>query len=151
MIDQSVELHSHERAPLISVLQDINIEFGYMPADGTEVCKHETEGAPGRVYHVATFYTAFSLTPRGEHTIKVCMGTACHVRGAPRVLDALEQRLEIKAGDTTGDLKFTLETVNCLGACAMGPVLLVDGEYRTVSPGEVNHLIDSLLEAAGCG
>ncbi len=74
------------------------------------------------------------------------MGTACHVRGAPRVLDALQERLELKAGETSEDLRFTLETVNCLGACAMGPVLMVNGEYKTVSPAEVNSLIDSLCK-----
>ena len=145
-IDRSVDQHSHERGPLVTVLQDINIAFGYIPPESLKYIAGALRVPLAEVYHVATFYTAFSLVPRGEHVIKLCMGTACHVRGAPRVLDALEARLEIKAGGTTPDLKFTLETVNCLGACAMGPVMLVDGEYRTVAPSDVNKLIDSLTE-----
>ena len=143
--DRSLDAHRHERAPLISVLQDINGEFNYLPPDLLRYVSAQLEMPLSRVYHVATFYTAFSLTPRGEHIIKVCMGTACHVRGATRVLDAFENRLEIRAGQTTKDMKFTLETVNCLGACAMGPVIVVDGEYVTVSPAKVNRLVD--LEA----
>ena len=146
VIDKAVELHSHERGPLVTVLQDINIEFGYIPPPALKYVSMKLSVPLADVYHVATFYTAFSLTPRGEHTIKVCMGTACHVRGASRVLNALEERMELKAGGTTNDLKFTLETVNCLGACAMGTVMLVDGEYRTIAVSEVNNLIDSLLE-----
>jgi NADH-quinone oxidoreductase subunit E len=79
---------------------------------------------------VATFYKAFSLTPRGKHIVSVCLGTACHVRGAPRVLDALERNLQVKPGTTGEDGKFTLETVNCVGACALGPIVVVDGEYN---------------------
>ena len=146
VIDKSVDLHSHERGPLVTVLQDIYIEFGYIPPPSLKYVSMKLSVPLADVYHVATFYTAFSLTPRGEHTIKVCMGTACHVRGASRVLNALEERLELKAGGTTNDLKFTLETVNCLGACAMGPVMLVDGEYKTIALAGVNNLIDSLLE-----
>jgi len=144
VIDKSVELHSHERGPLVTVLQDINTELGYIPPESLKYVSRKLEIPLADVYHVATFYTAFSLTPRGENIIKVCMGTACHVRGAPRVLDALQERLGLQAGGTTEDLKFTLETVNCLGACAMGPVMMVNGEYKTVAPAQVNGLIDSL-------
>jgi len=128
-INQALELHKHERAPLISVLQDINIEFRYLAPEGLKYISQKLQIPLSRVYHVATFYTAFSLTPRGEHIIKVCMGTSCHIRGAPRLLDALEDRLEIKAGETTEDLKFTIETVNCLGACALSPVVVIDSKY----------------------
>jgi NADH:ubiquinone oxidoreductase subunit E/NAD-dependent dihydropyrimidine dehydrogenase PreA subunit len=145
-IDVSIDLHSHERGPLVTVLQDINIEFGYIPPPSLKYVSRKLNVPLADVYHVATFYTAFSLTPRGEHTIKICMGTACHVRGASRVLNALQERLGIEAGDTTDDMKFTLETVNCLGACAMGPVMMVDGEYKTVALAGVNKLIDSLCE-----
>jgi NADH-quinone oxidoreductase subunit E len=78
---------------------------------------------------VATFFKAFSLEPRGRHLIHVCLGTACHVRGAVRILEQIERELGIKSGETTGDLKYTLETVNCVGACALGPIALIDGEY----------------------
>jgi hypothetical protein len=83
-----------------------------------------------RVYHLATFFRAFSLEPRGKHELHVCMGTACHVRGAPRILEALERKLKVRAGSTTRDQKYTLETVNCVGACALGPVVMVDGQAK---------------------
>jgi NADH-quinone oxidoreductase subunit E len=143
-VEQAVELHQHERGPLVSVLQDINLDLGYLPEQALRYVSWKVGIPLARVYHVATFYKAFSLVPRGEHVIKVCVGTACHVRGSARVVEALEQRLEIKAGQTTQDLKFTLETVNCLGACAMGPVLVVDGQYQTVRPSEVGRLVKAL-------
>ncbi|MCX7044964.1 MAG: NADH-quinone oxidoreductase subunit NuoE [Candidatus Sumerlaeota bacterium] len=128
-IDKAIEMRRHERAPLISVLQDINLEFRHLPPDGLKYIAQRLGIPLSRVYHVATFYTAFSLTPRGEHTIKVCVGTACHIRGAQRLVEALEERLQIKAGETTKDQKFTLETVNCLGACALSPVIVIDSKY----------------------
>ena len=142
IVDKSIDQHKHERSPLISVLQDINIELGYLPGDMLRYISRELEIPLSTVYHVSTFYTAFSLVPRGEHIIRVCMGTACHVRGAARILDALENRLEITAGQTTKDMQFTLETVNCLGACAMGPVIVIDDEYLTISPKDVNKVMD---------
>jgi NADH:ubiquinone oxidoreductase subunit E/NAD-dependent dihydropyrimidine dehydrogenase PreA subunit len=141
-VEQAVELHGHERGPLVSVLQDINLDLGYLPEEALRYVSRKLQMPLSRVYHVATFYKAFSLTPRGEHIIKVCVGTACHVRGAPRVLEALERKLVLKAGETSKDQKFTLETVNCLGACAMGPVVVVDGEYMTVRPSEVARLLN---------
>jgi len=129
-IDKALDLHRHERAPLISVLQDINLEYRHLPPESLKYISQHLNMPLSRVYHVATFYTAFSLVPRGEHTIKVCLGTSCHIKGAQRLLDALEERLEIKAGETTKDLKFTLETVNCLGACALSPLVVVDSKYH---------------------
>lgn len=83
-----------------------------------------------RIYHIGTFYKAFSLVPRGRHTVLVCTGTACHVRGAPTLLDRVKEMLHLNPGQTTNDMKFTLNTVNCLGCCALGPVIVVDGEYH---------------------
>jgi len=83
-----------------------------------------------RIYKVATFYKSFSLLPRGRHEIKVCMGTACHIRGAARILESIKRELKVEPGKTTEDMRFTLETVNCLGACALGPIVVVDGEYH---------------------
>jgi NADH-quinone oxidoreductase subunit E len=95
-----------------------------------------------RVYSVATFFKAFSLKPRGKHLINVCLGTACHVRGAARVLDKLERSLGIRSGETTEDCKFTLETVNCMGCCALGPVVKIDGQYfGEMGPEKVNPLL----------
>ena len=95
-----------------------------------------------QVYGVATFFKAFSLKPRGKHTVSVCLGTACHVRGAPAVLDEVKRRLGTEPGETTEDMQFTLETVNCLGACALGPIVVVDGEYHgQMVPGKVKKVI----------
>lgn len=130
LVDRAVEIHNHERGPLISVLQDVNADTRYF---SEEVLRYVSVklGIPlARVYHVASFYTAFSLIPRGKHIIKVCTGSACHVKGSSRILDALESQLEIRAGETTRDRKFTLETVNCLGSCAIAPVVTVDSRYN---------------------
>jgi len=147
-VDHIIDQHRHERGPLILILQDINLELGYLPRPALKYVSEQLRIPLSRIYHVATFYKAFSLEPRGEHLIKVCMGTACHVRGSARVLEALENRLEIKAGQTTKDMKFTLETVNCLGACAMGPVVMLDEHYFTVTPSKVDRLIKSVNSSA---
>lgn len=101
-----------------------------------------------QVYGVATFFKAFSLKPRGKHIVNVCLGTACHVRGAPSVLDEVSRQLGVEPGDTTEDMKFTLETVNCLGACALGPILVVDGEYHgQTGPGKVKKVLNKYRKA----
>lgn len=114
---------------LISLLGEIQDRYHYLPHSSL-VLLSETLNVPlSQIYSVATFYNAFSLKPRGAHLIRVCMGTACHVRGAPHILDRLESKLNIQAGGTTRDSSVTLETVNCLGACALGPITVVDGNY----------------------
>jgi len=123
-------------------LQDIQDEFGYLPKDA--LCRvAERVGVPLiQVYGVATFFKAFSLKPRGRHLVTVCMGTACYVRGAPAVLEELKRLLGIKPGETTDDMEFTLETVNCLGACALGPVVVVDDVYHEkVTPEKVEKIL----------
>lgn len=125
-------LDNYQRDPgmLVSILQDIQAEYNYLP-EKVLVEVSRALGAPlSQVYSVATFFKAFSLEPRGRHLINVCLGTACHVRGAVKVLEAIERELAVKAGRTTKDLKFTLETVNCVGACALGPIVIIDGEYH---------------------
>lgn len=122
--------YQRDQGMLVSILQDIQAEFSYLPKE-TLVEVSQALGAPlSQVYSVATFFKAFSLEPRGRHLINVCLGTACHVRGAVRVLEAIERELDIKAGRTTKDLKFTLETVNCVGCCALGPVVIIDDGYH---------------------
>jgi len=122
--------YQRDQGMLVSILQDIQAEYNYLPKK-VLVEVSQALGAPlSQVYSVATFFKAFSLEPRGRHLINVCLGTACHVRGAVRVLEAMERELEIKAGRTTKDLKFTLETVNCVGCCALGPVVIINGEYH---------------------
>lgn len=119
----------YDKGMLVSILQDIQAEYHYLPREALERVSKSLLLPLSQVYGVATFFKAFSLEPRGRHLINVCLGTACHVRGAVRVLESMERELGVAAGETTKDLKFTLETVNCVGACALGPVVIVDGEY----------------------
>lgn len=121
--------HDATQSALISILEDIQAKYRYLPREAM-VLVSERLGIPlSQVYSVATFYNAFSLERRGRHEICVCVGTACHVRGSKRVLTRLEERLGIKPGETTRDWNYSLDTVHCLGACALGPIVVVDGEY----------------------
>jgi NADH-quinone oxidoreductase subunit E len=125
-----VESYGRDKAFLVPILQDIQARNNYLPPDLLLELAEELAIPHSLVFSVATFYKAFSLTPRGKHIVSVCLGTACHVRGAPKVLDALERNLQVKPGTTGEDGQFTLETVNCVGACALGPIVVVDGEYN---------------------
>jgi NADH:ubiquinone oxidoreductase subunit E len=125
-----LEKHDFQKKALIPILQDIQTVYNYLPELALRIVAHSLEIPLIDVVGVAMFYRAFSLKPRGKHQVTVCMGTACHVRGGPKILEEFERRLDIKAGDTTPDKKFTLETVNCLGCCAIGPVVVVDGNYH---------------------
>ena len=127
---------------LIHALQDIQTEFGYVPCEAVELlCKH-LDIPISKAFSAATFYKAFSLEPKGEVIIRVCTGTACHIRGARILVDELCAALGVRPGGTTKDLKFTLETVNCVGACAMAPVVALNGKYHgNVQPGSVTKMI----------
>jgi NADH-quinone oxidoreductase subunit E len=123
-------------------MQDINQDVGHLPEAALRYISRSLDVPLATVYHVATFYKAFSLTPRGKHVVRVCQGTACHVRGAPRVLDALQGELAVGPGETTKDGKFTLETVNCVGTCPLAPVVVIDQKYHgNVSPGNVKKVL----------
>ena len=124
-------LDRYQRDPgmLVSVLQDIQAEYNYLPKETLAEVSQSLDIPLTQVYSVASFFKAFSLKPRGRHLINVCLGTACHVRGAVRILDEIERKLGIKSGGTTEDNKYTLETVNCVGACALGPIVAVDGNF----------------------
>lgn len=129
-VDRIVEQHDSRVTASIGILQDIQNRFSYLPEEALGRLA-ERLGVPlSRVYSLATFFKAFSLKPRGEHLICVCLGTACHVRGAPRLLDEVQRQLGVRPGETTEDNRFTLEAVNCLGACALGPLMVIDGEYH---------------------
>jgi len=128
---------------LMGVLQDVQVEYNYLPKETLIYIASKMDIPLSRVYAVATFYNAFSMVPRGRHTIKVCLGTACHVRGVGRILEELERKLTVKSGETTEDKRFTLESVNCLGACALGPVMVVDEEYfGKVAPDKVPSILE---------
>jgi len=128
-VDHIVEKYKNRRRHLIAILQEVQKEQNYLPREALFHLSKRLKVPLNEVYHVATFYKSFSLVPRGEHLIQVCMGTACHVRGAPRILERIERSLGVESGRTTTDYKFTLETVNCLGACALGPLMVIDGKY----------------------
>jgi len=146
VVENVLQRYPRERESLIAVLQDLNSNVRYLPEEMLREVSSGLGVPLSEVYRVATFYSAFSLQPRGIHTIKICMGTACHVRGAPRILEEFSRRLEIAAGETTSDRQFTLETVNCLGACALGPVVVIDGQYFRASPDRVERLIKDFRE-----
>ncbi len=115
---------------LIALLSEIQDRYHYLPHNALVLLSETLDLPLSQIYGVATFYHAFSLKPRGAHLVRVCMGTACHVRGAPHILNRLETKLDVHAGETTRDRSVTLETVNCLGACALGPIAVVDDKYN---------------------
>lgn len=143
-----VEKYGGSQDSLVSILQDIQSEYRYLPEEAIRVVAQQLEISLIRVYGVATFFKAFSLEPRGEHIVSVCLGTACHVRGAPAVLDEMKRQLSVEAGETTPDMEFTLETVNCVGACALGPIVVIDGEYHgQVGPVKVKKTLKKYKKA----
>ena len=125
-----LDKYQHDKGMLVSILQDIQEEYNYLPRESLKQVSKTLDVPLSQLYSIATFFKALRLTPRGRHLINVCLGTACHVRGAVKVLEAMERELGIKSGGTTDGLEFTLETVNCVGACALGPVVISDGEYH---------------------
>ena len=129
-VQEIIERHRGHNSPLMYILQDLQKEFNYLPKEALQQVGKTLEIPMSRIYALASFFHAFSLEPRGKYVCSVCMGTACHVRGAQRILDNLELELGLKAGSTSQDMKFTVETVNCVGACAIGPVLIVNEEYH---------------------
>ena len=146
-ISKILEKHNEDRGRIIAVLEEIQAKYGYLTEESLRIVSSEIGCSLVDVYSVATFYRSFSLKPRGKHLIYACLGTACHVRGAGRVVEEFERQLGIKAGQTTEDMEFTLETVNCLGACALGPVVVIDGHYFSqVRKSRVGQLLDDTLK-----
>jgi len=143
-----VEESGPAQAGLISVLEKIQAKYGYLSEDALRTVAEKTGRSLVDIYAVATFYRAFSLKPRGKHLVSVCLGTACHVRGGPVIANEIQHQLGIKAGETTADNEFTLETVNCLGACALGPVVVVDGHYF---PSVKTSMVREILDRARTG
>ncbi len=142
-IEKIIDKYETKKEALIQIMQDVNSEYNYLPENELKYLSKKLSIPLSEIYGIATFYKAFSLTPRGKHLITVCLGTACHVRGGQRIVDKLERELKIKAGETSDDLMYTLETVNCLGACALAPIIVCDCEYH----GQVNSLkVDKLLK-----
>jgi NADH-quinone oxidoreductase subunit E len=129
-VDSIIEKYREGRSSLVGLLQDVSQQCGYLPEGVLENISDRLNIPLSHMYSLATFYTSFRLEPLGKHHCSVCVGTACHVRGAELVVDVIERELNIRDGETTEDGKFTLDKVNCLGACALGPLVVIDGEYH---------------------
>ena len=128
-IEQIINNHQCQASSLIQILLDIQNELHWLPSEALELVSEKLQVPMSRIQHTTTFYKAFSLVPKGRHEINVCVGTACHVRGAPRVLEVIENITGIQPGETDPELKFSLDTVNCLGCCALGPVMEIDEQH----------------------
>ena len=138
-----VDKHNGRHGSIISILEDIQATYNFLPRRALKIVASRTGRSLVDIYALATFYRNFSLKPKGRHVASVCMGTACHVRRSTDVLEEFEQQLAIRAGETTRDREFSLSTVNCLGACALGPVAVIDGEYyRNVKSADVEKILE---------
>ncbi|MFH1768267.1 MAG: NAD(P)H-dependent oxidoreductase subunit E [Candidatus Omnitrophota bacterium] len=146
-IERILENRQESYCELIEVLQDVQTTFNYLPEDALKLIAEKLELPVIEVFRVANFYKAFTLKPRGKYLLTVCTGTACHVRGAPKFLDELLGQLGIEPGQTTQNGQFTVETVNCLGACALGPIVVLDGTYYDhMTAGKLRLLIENIRE-----
>jgi len=142
--DKIIDKYQGEQGILIQLLLDIQSEFNWIPKELIVRISQRLQIPLSQIYRVASFYKAMSLTPIGRHLVQVCLGTACHVRGGPKILDKVEEALKIGAGETSKDMNFTLRRVNCLGCCALGPVIVVDGEYHgKVTPAKIQEILAS--------
>jgi len=143
-IDEVVDKHRGDKSALIQILLEIQSRTHWLPKPALMWVSERLNVPMSQILHIATFYKAFSLKPRGEHLVRICLGTACHVRGGQRILEEAERVLRIKAGETTPDLRFTLESVNCLGCCALGPVMVIDDEYHgKLAPSKIEKILSN--------
>jgi NADH-quinone oxidoreductase subunit E len=128
-LSEILKKYGKDKSQLVSILQDIQSEYNYLPREALEKLSKMMDIPQSQIYSMATFFRAFSLKKRGRHIVNVCLGTACHVRGAELIVEALERQMGVSRGQTTQDLNFTLESVNCMGCCATGPVVKIGEEY----------------------
>ena len=141
-VDKIIDKYEGEGGFLIQLLLDIQRECNWIPKEAIERISARLQVPLSHIYRVVSFYKVLSLKPIGRHVIHVCLGTACHVRGGPRILEEVENTLGIEAGTTTDDMRFTVNRVNCIGCCALGPVMMVDNDYHgKLSPGEVKDIL----------
>lgn len=146
-LDEIIDGWKCDKAAILPILQDVQRELNYLPRQAMNHIADRLGVNLGHVSSIATFFSSFSLVPRGKHIVTVCMGTACHVRGAPRVLEEFERSLKIKDGENTPDMQFSIETVNCVGACALGPLVIIDGNYHgNITTSEVADLVANYRE-----
>ena len=152
LVDEIIDSYQADRTYTLAILQDVQAEYKYLPREAIIQAASRLGVTLGEVYRMATFFRAFSLEPKGEYTIKVCMGTACHVRGAVQILEQFQRDLAIRAGETSLDGKFSLEMVMCLGACALGPVVVVNEEtHGEMSPDKAHTLVAQLRDRGAKG
>ena len=150
VLDRILEQHHRDPANIIAVLQDIQAEANWLPVEELRYVCAELAIPLSKMMALATFYKAFSLEPRGKHIVSACLGTACHVRGAERIVGAIERELDIKGGQTDESLQWTLETVGCVGACALGPIVVVDGDYHgQMTSVKASRLLKKIKKADG--
>jgi NADH-quinone oxidoreductase subunit E len=148
LMKEVLERNRHEAGSLITVLQETQGIYGYLPMTAIAAIARELKLKPARVYGAATFYTQFRFKPTGKHLILLCQGTACHVNGAARILAALGEELKIKIGETTSDGLFTLETAACLGCCSLAPVMMIDGQaYGPLTPEKATAVIKGIYSS----
>jgi NADH:ubiquinone oxidoreductase subunit E len=146
-IEPIVERYKNGKSSLIAVMQDVHQAFGYLPEEVLHDVARRIDVPISTFYSLATFYKSFRLEPIGKKHVCVCVGTACHVRGASRIVETLERELHIPAGETTEDGNYTLETVNCLGACALGPLVTINGEYHgKVDQKKIGRLLKTMRQ-----
>ena len=144
-VSKVVDKYDGRKKELIQMLLDLQSEFGWLSGEALREVSQQLEVPITRVYQIATYYKAFSLYPKGSHIITVCKGTACQVRGAPKLLNRISTMLNLKPGETSTDMRFSLETVNCLGCCALGPVVVIDGVYyRNPSTSQLEKIFESV-------
>ena len=150
-VNEIIDNYQADRTASLAILQDVQREYKFLPREALELVAQRLEMPVGHIYQMATFFKAFSLKPRGDYLVKVCLGTACHVQGGPHILEQLEHDLNIKAGQTTADGKFSVEAVRCLGACALAPIVVVNDEvYGKMSITAANKLVGD-LSTGGAG
>lgn len=149
-VDQIIDRYNADASSLLAIMQDVQDELRYLPREAMKQISERLDIPMTHVYQMATFFESFHLNPRGKHICTVCMGTACHVRGAPKLVDQLERDLKIKSGQTTEDLNFTIEEVNCVGACALGPLVIIDGEYHgNMTSNSLSKVVEKMKKAEG--
>lgn len=143
-VDKIVEPYRGKKEMVIPVLQEVQDHFGYLPRSAMEQVSLRMRIPLSRLYGVATFYAQFKMKPRGRYIIRVCKGTACHIQGSPKIAERIEETLGIQSGETTDDLRFTLEEVACIGACALAPVIMInDDPHGRLTPDKIKDILDS--------
>ena len=149
-IEEIIAKYQDERTPLMMILSEVQREFGYIPLEVQELISDKTGIPVSDIYGVVTFYSFFSLTPKGKYVVGVCLGTACYVKGAQQVLDKFAELLNIKAGETSEDGLFTLEALRCIGACGIAPALTINGKvYPKVAVADVAKIVEEYRSLGG--